>query len=146
MNYEDILGELCALEQRDFAYGSAEVNGPERLEQLTDALLELPERQRAVPELFGVMERLQEADLGSPGPLVHALERLDYVEELVESVRRLPTVLSVCMVNRVLRKEQAPERRTLFLELLGHAARHPEATYGAREDAKHFIQLQTRQR
>lgn len=146
MTYEEIIGGLRALEVKDFAYDGSEVNGPERLEQLTDALLELPERQCAVPELFGAMERLAEADLGSPGPLVHTLARLDYVEELIASVQRLPTVLSVCMVHRLLNTDLPPERRSLFLELLAQAAKHPDATYGAREDAKHFIQLQRRVR
>ena len=63
MTYEDIIGGLRALETKDFAYDGSDVDGPERLEQLTDALLELSEGQRAVPELFGVMERLAEADL-----------------------------------------------------------------------------------
>lgn len=146
MTYENIIGDLRALEVKDFAYDGSDVNGPERLEQLTDALLELPERQRAVPELFGVMERLAEADLGSPGPLVHTLGQLDHVEELIASVQRLPTVLSVCMLNRLLNTNPPPDRRELFLKLLTEAATRTDATYGTREDAKHFIQLQKRVR
>lgn len=146
MTYEEITSGLRALEVKDFAYDGSEVNGPERLEQLTDALLELPERQRAVPELFAAMERLAEADLGSPGPLVHTLAQLDYIEELIASVQRLPTVLSVCMVNRLLNTDLPTERRQFFMDLLLQAAKRPDATYGTREDAKHFIQLQKRMR
>jgi hypothetical protein len=39
--------------------------------------------------MFNVMERPPDADLGSPGPLVHTLERWrGYEPELVNSVRR----------------------------------------------------------
>ena len=39
-----------------------------------------------------VMERLPDVDLGSPGPLVHTLERLHgYENELMRSVRRQPS-------------------------------------------------------
>lgn len=63
----------------------------ERHWELTDALMAIPggPPAAAIPELFSVMEGMPDADLGSPGPLVHPLEALkEYQAELMRSVRR----------------------------------------------------------
>jgi hypothetical protein len=92
-----------ALKAPDFDPMNVNARGLERLRELTDALMSVSEPQRAIPELFHVMERLPDADLGSPGPLVHTLEAVKgYEDELIRSVRRSPSLLSVWMVNRIL--------------------------------------------
>jgi len=96
MTYDEIISGLRALEDRDFGD-----NVPDQLYRLTEALMELPSPERAIPELFAVMERFPDAELGTPGPLVHTLERINYVEELVASLRRRPTPHAVWMVNRI---------------------------------------------
>ncbi len=141
MNLEDIIAGLRALSAWDFDYSNPAMNGPEQLDLLTDCLLDLPERQSAVAELFGVMERMPESDLGTPGPLVYTLEQLDYEAELIDSVRRVPTVLSVTMVSRLLRKEIPTEKREILLDLLAQVPGHAQATYSTREDAKHFLRV-----
>jgi hypothetical protein len=55
-------------------YLNVDARGLERLAELTDALMSVPDREKAIRELFSVMERPPDADLGSPGPLVHTLE------------------------------------------------------------------------
>jgi hypothetical protein len=102
MKYEEIIAGFQALQASDFDRMNIDARGLERLAELTDALMSVPEPEKAIPELFSVMERLPDADLGSPGPLVHTLERMHGYEcELVRSVRRQPSPLSVWMVNRI---------------------------------------------
>ena len=138
MTYEDVVTGLRALKAEDFADYV-----PERLDELTDAVMELPEPERAIPEMFAFMERLPDVDLGSPGPLVHTLERMDYTTELVASLHRRPTALSVWMVNRILNSSLSPEQRQFFLDLLASVAEHPAANESARDQAEHFIHYQS---
>jgi hypothetical protein len=117
----------------------------ERLAELTDALMSVPDREKAIPELFSVMERLPDADLGSPGPLVHTLERLyGYEGELERSVRRQPSLLSVWMVNRILNTNLSDVARRSYIALLNEALAHPNAPETVREDVRSFIERQTR--
>ncbi len=137
MNYEEIISGLRALKAEEFVDYV-----PERLSELTEAVMELPVPERAIPELFAVMERLPDSDLGSPGPLVHTLERLNYVDELVASMRRCPTPLAIWMVNRILNSPLELERRQFFIELLSSVAGHPQANESAQNDAELFIEFQ----
>ena len=76
MTYEEIIAGLRSLRPSDFDDNNVEARGRERLYELTDALMATPSSppEAAIPELFGVMERMSDANLGSPGPLVHTLE------------------------------------------------------------------------
>lgn len=143
---EEITAGLHALKAEDFDYSNPAADGDKRLEELTDALLELPHPERAVSALFNVMERMPEADLGTPGPLVYTLERMKgtYEEELARSIQRIPAPLSVWMVNRILNKTKDAAQREPWLGLLRIAAEHPASTYNVREDAKHFLLMQNR--
>lgn len=146
MRYEEIIAGLRALQATDFDYKNIHARGWERLAELTDALMDVRHTtEKAIPELFGVMERLPDADLGSPGPLVHTLEALPgYERELVHSIHRSPSLLSVWMVNRILNTDLQDDVRRSYIALLNDAACHPEAPMTVREDAQHFIELQTR--
>ena len=87
--------------------------------------------------------RQPQADLGSPGPLVHTLERLHgYEGELVCSVRRQPSLLSVWMVNRILNTNLSDDARRSYIALLNEALAHPNATETVREDVRRFIERQ----
>jgi hypothetical protein len=94
-----------------------------------DDLSEL-ERARVIPAMFRVMERHPAADLGSPGPLVHAIESLGvpaYEAQLLDSVHRRPTYLNLWMVNRILNVASADEsRRAALLSLLCGVQENPK--------------------
>ena len=139
MNYEQIASELRLFESKDF-----ENYVPERLNELIDALMELPNPELGIPELFAFIERLPDSDLGSPGPIVHALERMNYVDELEASIRRRPTPLSIWMVNRVLNSSLPRERRQCFIDLLASVEAHPRANDAARSEARDFIEFQSK--
>jgi hypothetical protein len=94
-------------------------------------------------DMFDLMERLDDVDLGSPGPLVHALESTGngYEPRLEASVRRKPSPLSVWMVNRILNADRADRRS--WLDLLTEAASHPLASEATHADARAFLAHQT---
>src|SRR5262244_1723234 len=76
MTCHEIITGLRTLRPSDFDYNNLEARGCEHLSELTDALMTIPGGQpdTAIPEWFSVMKRMPDADLGSPGPLVHTLE------------------------------------------------------------------------
>jgi hypothetical protein len=145
VKYEQIISGFRALRNSDFDDMNVDARGRERLFELTDALMSVPAPEKAIPELFGVMERLPATDLGSPGPLVHTLERLHgYEGELVRSVRRQPSLLSVWMVNRILNTNLSDDARRSYIALLNEALAHPNVPETVREDIRSFIERQMR--
>jgi hypothetical protein len=143
--FDQILEGFTALKVSDFDYRPGGIDGLKRLKELTDELMTLPQPERGVRTLFDVMERMDGCDLGSPGPLVHTLERMRgcYEGQLAESIKRKPTPLAIWMVNRILNGKPIPEHRQFFLELLRFASEHPTAPQATKEEAREFIQLQT---
>ena len=142
---EQIVSGFNGLKAQDFDLNDMNSRGPDLLVQLTDGLMASSDPQLFIPELFRTMERLADSDLGSPGPLVHTLESLgNYEEELVRSVRRHPTYLSVWMVNRTLNGmlygKMPTTSRDLYLSLLQESTGHPLANQKTREDALCFLQ------
>ncbi|WP_432833097.1 hypothetical protein [Dactylosporangium sp. CA-092794] len=137
----EIAAKLRALRPADFDLDNVEANGGERLA----ALSERDDPQQWAPLLYSLMERLDEADLGSPGPIVHTLEAWSgYHPALAESLRRKPAPLTVWMANRVLNLD--PPDAAAWLELLHQAAKHPAASAQAQSDAHHFLEYQATRR
>jgi hypothetical protein len=141
--FDQLLSDFAALKPSDF---DDELAGLDKLRELTDELMAQPQPERAVPALFAVMERMPDTEMGTPGPLVHTLERLrgQYEHELVESIKRQPANLSVWMVNRILNGTRDSGQRQIYLDLLRVAAEHPTAPEPVRHEAKDFIQHQNR--
>ena len=147
MKYEEIITGLRTLRPSDFDYGNMEARGWERLSELTDALMAMPAGppETAIPELFSVMERMPEVDLGSPGPIVHTLETLKgYEAELMRSVRRSPSLLSLWMINRILNTDLPNNIRQSYMSVLSQAANRPDVSKTIRDDARNFFELQSR--
>jgi len=145
MEYDEIIAGFQALKAPDFDPMNINARGLERLPELTDALMSVPRPERAIPELFRVMERMPDTDLGSPGPLVHTLEALNgYEIELIHSVRRSPSLLSVWMLNRILNTDMPTDIRRSYMSLLKEAADRPDVPKAVRDDAHDFFDLQTR--
>jgi hypothetical protein len=144
---EQIVADLAALKPENFDLTRQQADGHERLNALTDELTKLPEPERAVRSLFDVIERMPESDSGSPGSIVHTLEQMRgyYESELVESIKRTPTPLAIWMVNRILNGTRSPEQRQFYMDLLRLAVEHPTASDSARNQAKSFIEYQTKQ-
>ncbi len=137
----EIAAELEALTLFDFDPMNVDANGDDRLHAICAEFAERDDPQRWAPLLYSLMERLDEADLGSPGPLVHTLEACSgYRPLLAESLRRKPSPLTVWMANRVLNSD--PPDTPEWLELLRRSADHAAASARAQADARGFLEYQ----
>jgi hypothetical protein len=139
----EIAVQLDALDAADFDDLNAGADGMQRLYAITGELAGRPDPQAWAPPLFRLLERLDTADLGSPGPVVHLLERSAgpvYHRLLVESVGRKPTPLTVWMVNRVL--NASPADPGAWLDLLAGVERTPGVSPEAAAQAHQFLAYQ----
>jgi hypothetical protein len=139
---ETIVRDLNALTAEEFDDRKPTACGTERLDEICDDVLNLPVPSAAFPEFFHLMERLSDSELGTPGSLVHTMERHvgAYEELLAASVSRKPTALTVWMVNRILNGERRD--RDKWMEILTVAVDHPAASHDVRERARGFIAFQ----
>jgi hypothetical protein len=133
---------LEALRPEDFDDMNEASDGSERLNGLCRELAERDDPDSWMPLLFALMERLDEVDLGSPGPIVHALERtgVEYHPLLARSVRRKPTPLTVWMVNRILNKD--PADRDDWVEILASVEQVPIVSPETVREAREFLAFQ----
>jgi hypothetical protein len=137
---EEVRTDLDKLSPSDFDYSNADARGLERLNQCCKEMMEYS-TEVAAPILFSTMERLDGCDLGSPGPLVNALESMsNYQRFLKDSLFRKPTPLSVWMINRIVNSK--PANIADWLSLLKRTSAHPAASAAAKQDANHFLKFQ----
>lgn len=130
----DILGDLDRL---DFAGDYMA-----RLYEVCDELEDAPDSATAVEPVLRFIERNAERDLGAPGPLVHFIETVSgYEEALLQSLQRLPTDLTVWMLNRILNVAE-DEQRSRYLELMRSIAGDSAVNRDARDAALSFLRHQ----
>jgi hypothetical protein len=111
-----------------------------RLYEIFDGFREQPGREAAMSAIFGVIERFPDAELGTPGPLVHELEAMaGYEKELRNSIGRQPAPLSIWMVNRILNTTMSWDTREGWLSLLRSVLIHPKADELSRQEAMDFL-------
>ncbi|MEM1282278.1 MAG: hypothetical protein AAGG81_01850 [Chlamydiota bacterium] len=104
-----------------------------RLGVLTDQILKQPNPEEALEGMFGILERYPDEELGSPGPLVHAIEKCSgYEEALFESLKRQPSTLTVWMLHRLIKYDPKPR----YVEILRAVIRHPNISEQNKEDAE----------
>jgi len=119
-----------------------------RLYEILDQLQALaPDlRSPVIPAILDLIERYPEADLGSPGPLVHELEAIPAYEPFLrQSVLRQPADLTIWMVNRILNSEIPSDVREDWLQVLRMVLTHPLASKAARQTAHDFLEHQGEQ-
>jgi hypothetical protein len=131
------------LAPEDFDARLERADGWERLADVCDEL----ERDHAEDVqgisrlLLGFVERVDGADLGSPGPIVHMLERLPgYEVYLKESLARKPAWLTVWMANRIL--NASPGDRSEWLDFLRAAADDERLPSETRQQARELLHYQ----
>jgi hypothetical protein len=96
----------------------------EALYALLDGLGDLRSDPDVRRELVSIFERFPDADLGSPGPIVHALEKSpidEHVELLASSLQRRATVMTVWMAERCFRSRLSERNRSRLLAALAGA-------------------------
>jgi hypothetical protein len=148
---DQIAGDFDVLSAGDFNPNNTGANGIQRLYSLTDELLALNMPRESAELLLRFIERSSSFegidprfDLGTPGPLVHTLERLqDYREHLESSIKRQPTPLTVLMINRILNDVKDQELRDTWLRLMRDCQSHPMSSSRTREEVDAFLIYQS---
>ena len=67
--------------------------------------------------MLAVFERHPDADLGSPGPLVHCIETVpmeSFIPDLAESLNRAPSLMTLWMADRCLRSNPTSDQATVL--------------------------------
>ena len=95
----------------------------------------------SVQLLLRLMERHPLADFGSPGPIVHFVERFykkGYEEELLLSLKRMPTLHTVWMLHRLI---NGTDQAEVYLDLLKEISENASCDKEIREEALHFLSI-----
>ena len=113
---------------------------------LVEPIEEEESASEAFSAIFAFFERYPDADLGSPGPLVHLLERHigKYEDLLAASLKRKPSVTTVTMAHRILNAHRGEEERTKLMALLADASENPASSDYVRSQAQHYHEYQSR--
>ena len=135
---DDLLSDLQA-----FAPTDDGADNVHRLNELLAGFAALPGGERVAPALFALLERHAQADFGTPGPLVNALEsQPGYPELLAASLERQPTELTAWMANRLLNSKLSRGDRDVWLKRLTVVTSHPQAAASVRDSAIRFLDFQ----
>lgn len=95
----------------------------------------------SVQPLLRLMERHPLTDFGSSGPIVHFVERFykkGYEEELLLSLKRMPTLHTVWMLNRLI---NGTDQAEVYLDLLKEIYENALCDKEIREEALHFLSI-----
>ena len=128
---------------RRFISAVAEGGAFERLSsELTDAWSAKRAGVEAVEPVLRFIEAQSSVEIGSPGPLVHFVERFrgdGYVELLVESLARKPTQHTVWMLSRAILATTEPLAREHLVQVLEQVRDSRVSDPGVVEDAAMFL-------
>jgi hypothetical protein len=129
------------------ALNAVEPNDPElvtKLRAASDSVVNEPDTTPVFPHVFSLFERYPLGDFGTPGPLVHLLERYfpAYESDLLASINRKPTSHTVWMLNRILNAKIPEERRARLLAALDASQTYPQADSICRTEARRFYERQ----
>jgi len=96
-----------------------------------------------IDPILSFIERHPDIDFGSPGPLVHFVERFygnGYDRKLLDSIERRPTPLTTWMLNRVVNGTKAPAARSALIDAMRAITVHPLADDSTRQTANRFLE------
>ncbi|WP_143406478.1 hypothetical protein [Estrella lausannensis] len=117
----------------DFEDFSIEGDYMQKISKLTDELIGTGKPELALDAMLAILERYPDEEIGSPGPLAHAIEKCPGFEpKLLQSIERMPSTLSIWILYRLIQKSPKEE----FVKALEIAAGHPLASEQIHEDAK----------
>lgn len=116
------------------------------IDEAYNVLEEIEEREDsydAIQPILVLMEKNPDVDFGSPGPLVHFVEKFyksGYEEKLLESLKRCPTKHTVWMLNRIINGSQG-DRKIYFINVLEKVITFPNLDNEVVSLANHFKSL-----
>lgn len=95
--------------------------------------------------IFRLFESNPIADFGSPGPAVHYIEKSfpSYVDDLIKSIHRSPTMITIWMLNRIINGTNESGKIKAYLEVLIHVTKRENIDNNIVQMAKKFIELHT---
>ena len=96
----------------------------------------------SIEPILRFMEDYPETDFGAPGPLVDFLELLpgnEYIEKLLESLKRKPIPHAASMLNRYINGAESPELRQKYLAAMEQVASNESADSLTRELADGYL-------
>jgi hypothetical protein len=114
------------------------------LEQLVSGVEEVEDPKKVFPHAFRFFEDHPDVELGTPGALVHFIEKFfpDYIDDLCTSLARRSTAHTVWMLNRILNADIPSTMRQRLLDILGNVAADPSTDETVREEALGFLKHQ----
>jgi len=118
---------------------------PYRLDDLVKELPNTDDGLILVPIIFRFLEDHPDLDYGSPGALVHYVEKFwkrGYEKYLVESVSRHPISHTIGMLNSLVNGTKDAASKMQLVELMRSTARHPLADSATQERATHYLKFQ----
>ena len=127
-----------------------DVNNQDPIDKLYDAvdIVEgLDEVKEIIPNIFDFMRKHSKSDLGSPGPLVHLIEKFypNIIDQLIDSQNKLPTYHTLWMVDRVLNDPNLNnENRIKLIDCLSDIASNPSVESSIKEEAMESLKTHKR--
>lgn len=131
-------------------YTPLDINDPRTdsnyLYELTDKLNGDDDEVQAIEPIFRLIEKYPTTDFGSPGPLVHFIEKYigRYEQELLESLDRRPTQLTVWMLNRVINGTKNMTTRLTLIQKLEDIIQNPNVDDETKNEASDFLKFQNK--
>jgi hypothetical protein len=101
-----------------------------RLDEIVDRLVDTEQIKEAIPAMLRVFERFPHTVLGSPGPLVHCVERAGietFLPMVLESFKRHPNRMTLWMIDRCLWTGVPTPLQLSILSTLREVRRAPHA-------------------
>ncbi|MDP1919470.1 MAG: folylpolyglutamate synthase/dihydrofolate synthase family protein [Myxococcales bacterium] len=90
--------------------------------------------------VFALLERFPDAEFGTPGALIHEVERRGgFEDELQASLSRQPTFLTVSMVNRLMNLTDEPSRLSRWASVLEAVTTHLNAPDWVQKAASRYL-------
>lgn len=98
-----------------------------------------------VEPILRFMEGHPEIDYGTPGPLVHFMEEFwgrGYDEEVLASIKRMPTPHTVWLLNRLINGARSDAERNTLIAAMEQARHSPRAGPETIQDLEDFLEFQ----
>ena len=118
------------------------------LGDLIDLLKENMQGERAIGPIFSLIEKYPHADLGTPGPLVHFLEKFvgKYEQPLYWSLAKRPTPLTVWMLNRIINAENDSNQKNRLINIMIGLLSNAQIDSVTEEWVQEFLEFQNKRR
>ena len=127
------------------SYVSSEEDLVSELYDLIDLVENESDISSAYDSIFNFFESNPNAEIGSPGPLVHFIEKSfpNYVPNLLKSLGLQPTNMTVFMANRIVNAEIDSGTRKLLLNSLKEITLRSDVNSSVRDEAKGYLEFQS---